>query len=137
MTGKNDGDKFRVLIADDDPDTVAMLDLKFRQAGFDTVTALDGAEALERFSGAVGQGKGFDLCILDYAMPNIKGDVVSANIQQMCRAMRKKPPETVIFTGSADANLMLRLQTADIGIALIKPQGLQQLERIINRFGNN
>lgn len=130
------GRKWRVLIADDDADTVEMLDTKFIRGGFETVTAKDGAEALFKFSDELREERHFDLCVLDYAMPRVKGDVAATQIQKICEEENCEPPEVIIFTGSSDANLMLRLQTAEIGVALIKPQGLRQLERIIDRFGS-
>lgn len=126
--------KWRVLIADDDPDTVAMLQTRFGLAGFDVLTARDGAEAVGAFKMATDAHKDVHFCVLDYEMPYIKGDVAATEILDLSKEQELVPPEIVIFTGSTDANLMIRLQTAEIGIALIKPQGLRQLERIINRF---
>jgi len=135
-TNENQARKWRVLIADDCPDTVEMLQTKFERGGFETVTAKDGAETLFKFSDELRENRHFDFCVLDYAMPHVKGDVAATEIQKICKEEGCEPPEVIIFTGSSDANLMLRLQTAEIGVALIKPQGLRQLERIIDRFGS-
>lgn len=131
---KGHGKKWRVLIADDDEGTVAMLKCRFDLAGFDVLTAYNGAEAVNEYEQSIADGRDVHFCVLDYEMPALKGDVAAVNILQKAREASLVSPDIVIFTGSTDANLMLRLQTAEIGIALIKPQGLRQLEKIINRF---
>jgi DNA-binding response OmpR family regulator len=57
-----------VLIADDDPDVVRILDAQLRGAGYRTTLAFDGAEAL-----AVLQRGRFDALILDLMMPKLGG----------------------------------------------------------------
>lgn len=132
MTKENK--KWRVLIADDDEGTVEMLKTRFNLAGFDCLTAFNGADAVEEYALSVADDKEVHFCVLDYEMPKMKGDVAAVEILNLSRTQKLVPPDIIIFTGSTDANLMLRLQTAEIGIALIKPQGLNQLEKIINRF---
>ena len=40
--------KGKVLLVDDDPDVLKLLELRLKAAGFETVTAASGAEALAR-----------------------------------------------------------------------------------------
>jgi len=126
--------KWSVLIADDDEGTISLLKFRFELADFCVFTALNGDEAIRIYERELNAGNVIPFCVLDFEMPIIKGDVAAVSIIEMCREKSVIPPEIVIFTGSTDANLMLRLQTAEIGIALIKPQGLKQLEKILNRF---
>ncbi len=59
---------FRVLIADDESDTVDMLSLVFRQQGFVTLAAKDGAEAIDCV-----RRDHPDAVILDVMMPHMDG----------------------------------------------------------------
>ena len=58
----------RVLIADDEPDTVDILSTVFRHEGFITLEAKNGAEALD-----LTQREHPDVIILDIAMPRVDG----------------------------------------------------------------
>lgn len=58
----------RVLIADDEPDTVDILSTVFRHEGFVILAARDGAEALE-----VTRREHPDVVILDVVMPRVDG----------------------------------------------------------------
>lgn len=129
-----DENNLKVLIADDDADTVGALKWRFERAEFEVFQAYNGLEAVQTFQKQLELGNLISLCVLDYGMPLMKGSVAATEIIELCKEKGVLCPEIIIFTGSTDANLMLRLQTAEIGVALIKPQGLKQLERIINRF---
>lgn len=62
----------RILIADDDHDIRDLVATKLRRAGYDVVTAIDGAEALRAL-----EGSRVDLAVLDIMMPGLSGlDVV-------------------------------------------------------------
>ena len=58
----------RVLIADDEPDTVDILSTVFRHEGFVTLEACNGAQALE-----LTRRERPDIVILDVAMPGVDG----------------------------------------------------------------
>ena len=66
-----------VLIADDDPDILALVTFKVRQAGYTLVTATDGAAAL-----AAARETTPDLVVLDVSMPRMSG-------LEVCRELRK------------------------------------------------
>ena len=57
-----------VLIVDDERDLVQVIEFNLRQAGFDTVAAYDGEQAL-----AAVRHKLPDLVILDLMLPDIPG----------------------------------------------------------------
>jgi DNA-binding response OmpR family regulator len=69
----------RILIADDEPNIVLSLEFLLKQAGFDTLTASDGEQALE----AVAQHRP-DLVLLDVMMPRKDG-------YEVCQALRADP----------------------------------------------
>ena len=65
-----------VLIADDDPDILALVTFKVKQAGYTLVTATDGAAAL-----AAARETTPDLVVLDVSMPRMSG-------LEVCRELR-------------------------------------------------
>ncbi len=58
----------RVLAVDDSPTMLNMLGMMLRQQGYETLTAKDGLEALQRL-----QNQPVDLVITDVNMPNMDG----------------------------------------------------------------
>jgi len=69
----------RILIADDTPANVRMLETRLRHEGYDVVVARDGAEALE-----VARATRPDLILLDIMMPKVDGI-------QVCRRLKGDP----------------------------------------------
>ena len=67
--------KDRILIVDDEPDIALILKLQLEDAGYQTVRAQDGVEALEE----IGREQ-FDLIMLDIKMPRMDGLEVLARI---------------------------------------------------------
>ncbi|HMH57418.1 MAG TPA: response regulator [Gemmatimonadales bacterium] len=61
--------KRRILLADDQPDVVRLLAAALTEAGYEVVTAADGAEAVRRWR----EINGGDLVILDILMPRKDG----------------------------------------------------------------
>jgi CheY-like chemotaxis protein len=69
--------KFRVLVVDDDADTVQSTAMLFEIDGFKTQTALSGPEALQRGSDFLPH-----LVLLDIAMPEMDGYAVARSMRQ-------------------------------------------------------
>ena len=73
----------RILIVDDDVDTLANLSDILSDQGFDTVTAADGDRALAVVNQTCeGQSAPIDLCLLDFKMPRKDGAQVVGEIRQ-------------------------------------------------------
>jgi len=70
----------RVLIVDDDRDAIRIVGDFLEARGFNTVSAMDGHEALARFHD---EGP-FDVIVLDVMMPNIDG-------LEVCRRLKSSP----------------------------------------------
>jgi CheY-like chemotaxis protein len=70
----------KILVVDDDPDTVKFINIMLSRLGYQVVSAVSGMEALERV-----QVEHPDLIILDVMMPGMDGYEVSA-------AIPKPPP---------------------------------------------
>ncbi len=88
----------RVLVADDDPDILALVAYRLERSGYEVLTASDGADAL-RLTIAHRP----DLVVLDVMMPRIDGYGVT-------RAIRQHPPteRTPVLL------LTARVQEADV-----------------------
>jgi DNA-binding response OmpR family regulator len=60
--------KLKILVAEDDPLTLTLLERLLVSWGYEVFTALDGREAR-----TILQGGGFHLCLLDWEMPAMTG----------------------------------------------------------------
>jgi diguanylate cyclase (GGDEF)-like protein len=67
----------RVLVADDDPSTRALIDMALQEAGYDCVLAPDGKSALEQ-----ARVTRPDLVVLDVGMPFMSGDDVHRELRR-------------------------------------------------------
>ena len=94
----NSGPRHKILITDDDPVIIELLQVNLEFEGYDVITAADGLEAVERAARDLP-----DLVILDIMMPRMDG--------WTARAEMMKDPKTaeipVIF-------LSARAQQADL-----------------------
>jgi diguanylate cyclase (GGDEF)-like protein len=101
-----------VLIADDDPDILMLLDHVLRKDGYEIVQAADGIEALR-----LARERAPDLCLLDVSMPGADGYTV-------CRELQAQGPSAppVIFL-TAHAHTRARVDGLDAGAVdyVVKP----------------
>lgn len=80
----------RLLIVDDEPAIVHMLDGYFRMQGYETVCAHAAQEALAAVNDAVAHGRSIDLALLDVNMPGMDGF-------ELCRRLREALSCPIIF----------------------------------------
>ncbi len=66
----------RLLVVDDEIDLTSMLQFRLENRGFSVETCSNGGEALDKIL-----DNPFDLVIMDYFMPLLKGDVVCQGIR--------------------------------------------------------
>lgn len=71
----------RALIVDDDPDTVDLIKIIFRNAGMDVIGAFSGKEAIQKCSDSIPS-----VILLDLMMPDMDGWETFSNIRQMTDA---------------------------------------------------
>ncbi|MDB6172890.1 MAG: two component transcriptional regulator, winged helix family [Chthoniobacteraceae bacterium] len=98
--------KPRVLIADDEPDVLALVGLNLSRAGFHVITAADGDTALAR---VLEQPP--SLAILDLMMPGMTG-------LEICRIMRATPATALvpIVMLTAKSAEMERIVAFELGV---------------------
>ena len=110
----------RILIADDDPDIIDLLESYFNGAGYEVTAKVNGKEALQ-----TAEAEKFDLVLLDVMMPYIDGYHVASEISSR---LGSDGPKIIIMTS--------RDVASEKGIALLsgacdvvqKPFSLDELD---------
>ncbi|HCC48831.1 MAG TPA: hypothetical protein DEQ38_12055 [Elusimicrobia bacterium] len=110
----------RILIADDDPDLIDLLESFFRGQGYDVTAKVNGKDALQ-----AAETEKFDLVLLDVMMPYIDGYHVASEISSR---LGTEAPKIIIMTSRDTAS--------EKGIALLsgandvvqKPFSLEDIE---------
>jgi len=69
----------KILVVDDEPEAVELLEFNLKQAGFDVLSAADGAQALRKARSALP-----NLIVLDLMIPEIDG-------LEVCKMLRRDP----------------------------------------------
>lgn len=108
--------KPRVLIVDDEPETLKYVGANLKVRGYDVITAADGTEALKRAEEDV-----FDLVLLDITMPGPDGFAV-------CQAIRQRSAMPIIML-SARGQEKDKVKALDLGADdyITKPFGIEEL----------
>jgi two-component system OmpR family response regulator len=83
----------KILVVDDDPHIREIVCFALRRAGFVTLEAEDGRQALASF-----EGERPDLVVLDILMPEMDGTDV-------CRALRRRHAVPIVFLSSKDEEI--------------------------------
>lgn len=116
----------RILIADDDPDIVDLLEAYCRKKGLEVFSVPNGKEALRRL-----EAEKFDLVLMDVMMPYIDGYHVT---YEATSKPGVAPPKVIIMTS--------RDVASERGIAMLsgaqdviqKPFTLDELDRKVDRL---
>jgi two-component system phosphate regulon response regulator PhoB len=69
----------KILVVDDEPEAVELLECNLKQAGFDVISAADGAQALKK-----ARSTAPNLIVLDLMLPEIDG-------LEVCKMLRRDP----------------------------------------------
>ena len=95
--------KARILVVDDEPDAIALIEFNLRQAGFEVITAEDGATALQK-----ARTSAPDLMVLDVMLPELDG-------LEVCKLLRRDPataglPVIMLTAKAAEIDRVLGLE---------------------------
>ena len=71
--------KAKILVVDDEPEAVELVEFNLKQAGFEVLSAADGAEALKKARSSLPS-----LIVLDLMIPEVDG-------LEVCRMLRRAP----------------------------------------------
>jgi DNA-binding response OmpR family regulator len=118
----------KILLVDDDPDLLALTAFALEQAGFLTVKASDGVEALEAF-----QREQPDLAVLDINMPRMTGFELAQKIRE-----RSQIP-LIMLTVRSEEEDVVRALTLGADDYLTKPFSprilLARVRALLRRVG--
>ncbi len=104
--------KFRILVVDDDPDVLNSTREFLTEAGYEVLTACDGAEALARI-----ERDHPDWVLLDIVMPHRTGLAVLEQI----KCLRRKTPKVVLTTANTNWEPTEWLKLKNVVAFLPKP----------------
>jgi DNA-binding response OmpR family regulator len=95
--------KPRILVVDDEPEAVELVEFNLKQAGFDVLTAADGSEALAHVRRSPPS-----LIVLDLMLPEIDG-------LEVCKLLRRDPatagvPIVMLTAKAAEVDRVLGLE---------------------------
>lgn len=119
----------RILIVDDEPEIVELLEMRLRKVGYEILTAADGMEGLEKARKEIP-----DLIILDVMMPKMDG-------LQVCRFLKfdekyKKIPIMMLTSRGQDSDKRLGQQVSADSY-LPKPYEVDVLLKEVKRLLND
>ncbi len=66
----------RILVIDDEPDILKVVDFRLKKAGYDVITAIDGQEGLD-----LAKKERPDLIFLDLCLPKVSGEDVCERLK--------------------------------------------------------
>jgi two-component system phosphate regulon response regulator PhoB len=113
--------KTRILVVDDEPDVLDLVTYNLTQAGFQTETAADGAEALRKARSSVP-----DLILLDLMLPELDG-------LEVCKLLRHdaKTSAIPIIMLTARASEVDRIVGLELGAADYVPKPFSPRELVL------
>lgn len=109
----------RILVAEDDPDLLKMLEVVMRSLG-DVVTAVDGQDALEK----VRSGPAPDVVVTDLMMPRMDGLALARQLKAM-PALARVP--VVMLTARTEARDVIAGINAGARFYVTKPFKTEEL----------
>ena len=113
----------RILIVDDEPDTVGLIEITLKPAGYLLDRAFSGSEALSKI-----KEEAYDLILLDVMMPEISGfDVV-----RMLHEQNKPIPPIIFLTARSTQEDIQQGDILGASAYLVKPATRGQLLDAIN-----
>jgi DNA-binding response OmpR family regulator len=122
--------KAKILVVDDEPDTIELITFNLRNAGYEVITATDGAEALRK-----AKSQAPSLIILDIMLPEVDG----LEVNKMLRAEASTAHIPVLMltakAGEVDRILGLELGAKDYVTKPFSPRELILRVRNILRQG--
>lgn len=129
-TGKNRGNPVKVLLVDDDPDIVRVVDIALRREGFEVLSANSGSEGLD-----LAKQELPDIIILDVEMPTGVGG------PEVCRMLRRDPETAeipiVFLTARVDLDAMEETVEEEAQGYLLKPLSiydlLEKIDEVLGR----
>ncbi len=110
-------ESLRVMIADDDRDSCVHASLLLKNLGILSDWVLTGEECIEKVHAAHKNGKDFDVCLIDWKMPDIDGIETTRRIRELVG-----PEATIIIMTAYDwSSIEKSARAAGVNAFLAKP----------------
>jgi CheY-like chemotaxis protein len=116
----------RILVAEDDPASLDLVQMYLESKGYEVGVALDGNRALDM----AGSGA-FDLLLLDVHMPLYDGQEV---LEMLRKRLLVHPIKIIALTADTRWALRDEMKRAGVDGYLIKPVSLSDLGREVTRL---
>jgi two-component system response regulator VicR len=110
----------KIMIVDDEPDTVDLVKLVLETEGYETSAAYSGQDALDKIS-----VERPDLVLLDIMMPHLDGWAVRKEIVE--NEDTKNIPVVMLTAKAQPLDKMIGLHVVGVTDYITKPFGLQEL----------
>jgi len=110
-------DIYQILVVDDDPGLLSLMQKKLQRQGFSTKGVACGSDAIDW----LGRNR-TDLLLLDYKLPDMTGDEVIEALEK-----KKKAVPFIVITGCGDEQVAVNVMKAGARDYLIKDRGLMEL----------
>lgn len=127
LGGRENGDYktigCKVLLVDDEPAVLSVLEWALQDFGCMVVSAPGGREALREL-----YNERFDLMITDLVMPDLDGFSLLRIAAELDPKMKR-----IVMTGSPDLLLRNHTKAYRLDAVMVKPFGLKRLEEAISR----
>ncbi|MCX9011200.1 MAG: response regulator [Candidatus Methanoperedens sp.] len=112
----------KIMVVDDEPDTVDLVKLVLETEGFDVITAYSGSECLKKL-----EEEKVDAVLLDIMMPEMDGWEVFKKIKEKYEDL----PVAMLTVRNQDIDKMLGLHVLKANDYITKPFGRKELvERV-------
>jgi DNA-binding response OmpR family regulator len=116
----------KILVADDSPFVLEIVETVLKSEGFDVITAVDGLDAWNKI-----QKDKPDIVIVDIIMPGLNGYQICEKIKK--NEELKNTPVLVLTTKAQDKDIELA-QTSGADLYMTKPFDPDELAAKIRRF---
>ncbi len=116
---------FKILIVDDDADTLTVLSDLLSEHGYDVATAADGVEGIKK-----AEEEKPDLALVDTRLPKMDGYKVCRGIKEMQGSNAK----VIMFTAYGDAVNVDRAKEAGADDFLAKTEDFANMHRAIRQL---
>ena len=112
---------------DDDAGVRQVAGKILRHLGYEVDFAVDGADAIEKYCGALSAGQPFDLVIMDLTIPGGMGG------EEAFQALRQIEPQTraIVSSGYADDPIMTRYKEYGFSGVIKKPYRVGTFSRVL------
>jgi signal transduction histidine kinase/ligand-binding sensor domain-containing protein/CheY-like chemotaxis protein/HPt (histidine-containing phosphotransfer) domain-containing protein len=120
----------RVLIVDDNAAHREVLHVQAEQLGMLPTCVHDAGSALEKLTGAVAQGRGFDIALLDHRMPDCDGPQLAARIR---RDARFNATRLILLTATQGIRSSGELTLLGFSASILKPASDADLCKWLSR----